>query len=58
MMNAAMSCASLRLSGKFGIVACGISRNEAIISDVMSGRFAIDAKETMRLVLRVGAPMA
>ena len=58
MMKAAISCASLWLSGRFGIVACGIRKNEAIMSEVMPGRSAIDAKEMMRLVFGLGAPMA
>jgi len=51
MMNAAISWASLRLSGKFGIVACGRSRNEAIISKVTVSLAAMDGNDGALLYL-------
>jgi hypothetical protein len=44
-MNAAMSCVSSRLSDKFGMDACGNSRNETIMSDVTPGLPAMAANE-------------
>jgi hypothetical protein len=44
-MNRAMSWASLRVKGGFGIVACGRSRNEAITSAVIFSLAAIDAND-------------
>ena len=58
MINAAMSLASLPLIGKLGMVACGISKNEAIISELMFALFAIAANEGRPLVLPEAGPMA
>jgi hypothetical protein len=44
-INMAMSWASLRLSGRFGIVACGRSRNEAIMSALIVSLAAISAND-------------
>lgn len=44
-MNTAMSSASLRVSRRFGIVAWGRSRNEAIMSELMGSLAAIAANE-------------
>jgi len=58
MMNAAISWASLRLSGTFGMVACGRRRNEAIISEVIFSLAAIVANGCARLNLAGAGPMA
>jgi hypothetical protein len=57
-MSAAISWASLRLSGKFGIVACGKSKNEAIISELIVFLAAMDAKDDALLDLPGPGPMA
>ena len=44
-IKAAISCASLRLRGGVGMVACGKSRNDTIISEVMVSLAAMDANE-------------
>jgi hypothetical protein len=58
MINAAMSWASLRLSGVFGIVACGKRKNEAIISEVIVSLFAMDANEVIPLKFSGADPIA
>jgi hypothetical protein len=58
MMNAAMSWASLRLSGKFGIVACGKRKKEAIMSEVIVSLFAMDANEDTPLNFTGADPIA
>jgi hypothetical protein len=47
-MNAAISRASSRLSGKFGMVACGKRKNDAIISAVTFFFVAMDANDGTR----------
>lgn len=58
MINAAMSKASLRLSGKFGIVACGKRKNEAIMSEVTVSLFAMDTNEDTPLKFPGADPIA
>jgi hypothetical protein len=58
MINAAMSWASLRLIGKFGIVACGKRKKEAIISEVMVSLFAMDANDDTPLNFPGADPIA
>jgi hypothetical protein len=57
-MSAAISWASLGLSGKFGIVACGKSKNEAIISELIVSLAAMDAKDDALLNFPGPGPMA
>src|ERR1035441_2858386 len=57
-INSAISWASLRLSGKFGIVACGRSRNDAIMSASIVGLAAIDANDGALLNLSEAEPIA
>jgi hypothetical protein len=58
MMNAAISRVSLRLSGGFGIVEWGISRNELIMSEVMPGFAAMAANDGARPGLPAAGPVA
>ena len=55
MMNAAISSASLRLSDKFGIEACGNSRNETSMSEVTISLAAMDANGGAPLCLATDA---
>lgn len=55
---AAISWASLPLSGKFGIVACGKSKKEAIISELIVSLLAMDANDDALLYLAGVVPTA
>jgi hypothetical protein len=58
MMKDAMSAASCRPSGKFGIVACGSNRNDVIISELTSCRAAMAANGGARWNLVGAVPVA
>jgi hypothetical protein len=57
-MNRAMSWASFRLSGGFGIVACGRNRNETIMSASIASLAAIEANDGIPRNLSVADPIA